>query len=143
MNAAEWENRRGWSRWQAMPADQRLAEEGRTADAIGTLLNQPDRAAFPDWPVIADGTELDWSLCQEAWLLAQRDPASGNGMGRFCAAIPLAVAQHQQRERAFLKGDASMPQPLEVDRHDMRDHRALAMLAAPLVLVLEGVKVDG
>ncbi len=143
MSAVEWENRGGWSRWKAMAAAQRQAEEGKTADAIGALLNQPDRATFPDWPVIADGTELDWSLCQESWLIAQRDPTSGNGMGRFCAAISLAVEQQRQRERAFLKGDASMPRPFEPDRHDRRDHRALERLAAPLVLVLQGVKVDG
>jgi len=134
MNALSWENAGGWMRWKAMPAAQRQEAEGRTADAIGALLNQPDRASFPDWPVVVDGAELDWSLCQEAWLLAQRDPTSGNGMGRFCAAIPAAMAQQQQRERAFLKGDSAMPRPWEPDRHDRSDHRALADLRTPLVL---------
>lgn len=134
MNGLEWENRGGWAAWQRMTPEQRRAEEARTADAIGALLNQPDRSEFPDWVVVVDGAEVEWHLCQEAWLLAQRDPAAGNGMGRFCAAIPAAVEQQRQRERAFLKGAAAMPRPWEPDRHDMRDHRALYPLTAPLVL---------
>ena len=139
MSAVDFGNRDGWRRWRAMPDDLRERAEAATVDLLGEMLDEPGRVAFPDWPVVENGREVEWLACDIALALARRSgDRSAPMLERWCAALSRGKAEVAEERAAFLRGGDPPASP--VPSHDaawQRDRPRLARLAAPLVLVTE------
>lgn len=112
-------------------------EENRTVEAIRNLLDDSRTLAFPDHPVLLDGTELLWRVCDVALTYARHAKPGAPMFSRWLAALPDAVDYVRSEQQEFERTGEPCPTP-----EPTRDAATLNGLRAPLVLTAAKAKAD-
>ena len=123
-------------RWRAMDAAECERQEARTAQVIADMLADPRRIEFPDFPVVHDGVEVEWEICDIALDFARNMRGDMPMIERWLACLPRARRYVDGQRAAFLRGGDPPPVsqgPSSLQRD--RDRAALARLEGPLVIV--------
>ena len=136
MSIIHFGNRGGWVRWRTMDTAERERQEGRTAEVIADMLADPRRINFPDFPVVLDGAEVEWEICDIALDFARNMRGDMAMTERWLACLLRALRYVDGQRAAFLRGGDPppvSPGPSGLQRE--RDRAALERLEVPLVLV--------
>lgn len=115
-----------------------LTEAARTRRAVAEMLDDPRCLAFPDHPVLLDGTELLWRVCDVALTYARYAKPGAPMFSRWLAALPDAVDYVRSEQQEFERTGEPCPTP-----EPTRDAATLNGLRAPLVLTSAKVPADG
>ncbi len=113
------------------------AEAARTRRAVADLLDDPRCLAFPDHPVLLDGTEIPWRACDIALTYARFDCSGAPMFERWRAALPNAMGYVRSEQQEFGRTGEPCPAP-----NPTRDAVTLPQLRSPLVLTSAKAKAD-
>ena len=136
MSAVAFGNRGGWQRWRLMDDERRQHEEARTFRAVTEMLEEENRVDFSDHPVVWDGHEVPWEVCDVALGFAKNMRGDAPMMDKWLASLLHARRYVQDQHATFLRGGDPPPicnGPSRLQRD--RDRAALQRLEVPLVLV--------
>ena len=102
-------NRGGWVRWRTMDAEERERQETRTAEVIADMLADPRRINLPDFPVVLDGVEVEWDICDIALDFARNVRGDAPMMEKWLASLARARHFVEGQQATFLRGGDPPP----------------------------------